>query len=290
MILDRDRCPGPLFWEGEIEMANIHCNYYSDALKLNTDINVVIPTPNSDELMNNKDTSYWHPGAKYQVLYLLHGTYGDYSDWCHLTSIEKYAQNHKIMVVMPSVANSFYQDMVIGPKYLTFLTEELPQYIQMLFPASGRREDNFVADLSMGGYGAWHVALAKPEQYAAAASLSGALSFPYGMEENLKDPASPWPFRAIFEDCDIDKLANSEVNLLFQIKKLLAEGKKLPELFMTVGTEDFTYGVNQQMRHALEELKVPFTYEEHPGIHDWDYWDAHIQRALDWMPLANTTV
>ena len=42
-------------------MANIHCNYYSDALKLNTDINVVIPTPNSDELMNNKDTSYWHP-------------------------------------------------------------------------------------------------------------------------------------------------------------------------------------------------------------------------------------
>ena len=121
-------------------MANIHCNYYSDALKLNTDINVVIPTPNSDELMNNKDTSYWHPGAKYQVLYLLHGTYGDYSDWCHLTSIEKYAQNHKIMVVMPSVANSFYQDMVIGPKYLTFLTEELPQYIQMPSPrADGGR-------------------------------------------------------------------------------------------------------------------------------------------------------
>ena len=112
------------------------------------------------------------------MLYLLHGTYGDYSDWCHLTSIEKYAQNHKIMVVMPSVANSFYQDMVIGPKYLTFLTEELPQYIQMLFPASGRREDNFVAGLSMGGYGAWHVALAKPEQYAAAASLSGAPQLP----------------------------------------------------------------------------------------------------------------
>ena len=116
-------------------MANIHCNYYSNALQLNTDINVVIPTPNSDELMNHKDTSYWREGAKYQVLYLLHGTYGDYSDWCHLTSIEKYAQNHKIMVVMPSVANSFYQDMVYGPAYLTFLTEELPEYLGRLFPA-----------------------------------------------------------------------------------------------------------------------------------------------------------
>ena len=59
---------------------------------------------------------------------------------------------------------------------------------------------------------------------------------------------------------------------------------------MTFGTEDFTYEVNQQMRRALEQLGIDFTYEEHPGIHDWDYWDTHIQRALDWMALANTTV
>ena len=154
-------------------MANIHCNYYSNALQLNTDINVVIPTPNSDELMNHKDTSYWREGAKYQVLYLLHGTYGDYSDWCHLTSIEKYAQNHKIMVVMPSVANSFYQDMVYGPAYLTFLTEELPEYLGRLFPASTRREDSFVAGLSMGGYGALKCGLLAPETFSAVASLSG---------------------------------------------------------------------------------------------------------------------
>lgn len=271
-------------------MANIHCNYYSDALKLNTDLNIIIPTPNSDELMNHKDTSYWRAGAKYQVLYLLHGTYGDYSDWEHLTSIEKYAQNHKLMVVMPSVANSFYQDMAIGPKYLTFLTEELPAYITTLFPASPRREDNFVAGLSMGGYGAWHVAFTKPEQYAAAASLSGALSFPFDMKEYFDDPASPWPFRAIFENCDVKAVGSTEANLLIQVKKILAEGKPMPKLFQTVGTEDFTYDTNQAMRRALEELGVAFTYEEHPGIHDWDYWDTHIQRVLDWLPLANTTV
>lgn len=43
-------------------MANIHCNYYSNALQFNTDINVVIPTPNADELMNHKATSYWQIG------------------------------------------------------------------------------------------------------------------------------------------------------------------------------------------------------------------------------------
>lgn len=81
-----------------------------------------------------------------------------------------------------------------------------------------------------------------------------------------------------------------EVNLLVQIKDLLAAGKPLPRLFQTVGTEDFTYEANQQMRRALEQLGVDLTYEEHPGIHDWDYWDTHIQRVLDWMPLANTAV
>lgn len=271
-------------------MANIHCNYYSDALKLNTDINVVIPTPNSDELMNHKDTGYWHEGARYQVLYLLHGTYGDYSDWCHLTSIEKYAQNHKVMVVMPSVANSFYQDMLYGPAYLTFLTEELPQYLGRLFPASTKREDSFVAGLSMGGYGALHVALAKPEQFCAAASLSGALTFPYGMEDHFRNPKSPWPFRAIFDTDDVEELAKTDVNLFVQIEKLQQAGVELPKLFLTVGTEDFTYAQNQKARKELEKRNVEYTYEEGPGIHDWDYWDEHIKSVLNWLPLANTTV
>ncbi len=274
-------------------MAHLHCNYYSDALKLNTDLNIIIPTPNSDELMNHKDTGYWHTGARYQVLYLLHGTYGDYSDWAHLTSIEKYAQNHKLMVVMPSVANSFYQDMAIGPKYLTFLTEELPAYITTLFPASPRREDTFIAGLSMGGYGAWHVALSRPEQYAAAASLSGALAFPFGKEEAFAEGGSakwPHPMRAIFSCFDVEQLAKTEVNVLVQIQKILERGGQLPRLFQTIGTEDFLYQPNQMVRQELTRMGVEFTYEEHPGIHDWDYWDAHIQRALDWMGLANPTV
>ena len=115
-------------------MAFFQVNFFSPTLRFGTDVNVVIPTPNSDELMNHKDTSYFHTGAKYQVLYLLHGAYGDYSDWMRLTSIEKYAQNHKIAVVMPSASNSFYQDMYRGSQYLTYLTEELPEFIESLFP------------------------------------------------------------------------------------------------------------------------------------------------------------
>ena len=95
-------------------MALIHCNFFSKALRTSTDINVIIPTPHPVENPLNPG-NYFHKGAKYQVLYLLHGTYGDYTDWQRLTSIEKYAQFAKLMVVMPSGANAFYQDMSILP-------------------------------------------------------------------------------------------------------------------------------------------------------------------------------
>ena len=98
-------------------MAFFYVFFFSPTLRFGTDVNVVIPTPNADELMNHKDTSYFHTGAKYQVLYLLHGSYGDYSDWMRLTSIEKYAQNHKIAVVMPSAFVVFAGFAVMAIRY-----------------------------------------------------------------------------------------------------------------------------------------------------------------------------
>lgn len=270
-------------------MAFFQVNFFSPTLRFGTDVNVVIPTPNSDELMNHKDTSYFHAGAKYQVLYLLHGAYGDYSDWMRLTSIEKYAQNHKIAVVMPSASNSFYQDMYRGSQYLTYLTEELPEFIESLFPVSRKRENTFVAGLSMGGYGAWRLALQKPEQYSCAASLSGAVDILGTVEATKRgEIGGPFKWKALFEHPDA--IEGSDADLFALAAKRKAEGRPLPKLFQCVGTEDFTYNINQNARKRMTELGLDLTYAEHPGIHDWDYWDAHIQDVLNWLPLAESTV
>jgi hypothetical protein len=50
-------------------------------------------------------------------------------------------------------AISFYTDEVHGNRYWTFLTQELPELVHSFFRLSRRREDTFVAGLSMGGYG-----------------------------------------------------------------------------------------------------------------------------------------
>src|ERR1044071_4956102 len=115
------------------------------------------------------------PRRKLRTLYLLHGHSDDHTAWQRYTSIERYAEGLNLAVVMPAVHLSFYNDMAHGGKYWQFISEEVPTLVRELYSLSSKREDNFVAGLSMGGYGAFKLALTYPDRYAAAASLSGAL-------------------------------------------------------------------------------------------------------------------
>lgn len=92
---------------------------------------------------------------KHPTLYLLHGLSDDHTIWLRRTSIERYVASMGLAVVMPAVHRSFYTDMDKGYRYWTFISEELPALARSFFPLSDKREDNFAAGLSMGGYGAF---------------------------------------------------------------------------------------------------------------------------------------
>ncbi len=81
--------------------------------------------------------------------------------------IVRYAETHKLAVVMPNDYNANYQDMdgddVLSVKYFTFLVEEPPKVCRALFPLSDKREDNFAAGLSMGAYGSFKCAMIRPD-------------------------------------------------------------------------------------------------------------------------------
>ena len=113
---------------------------------------------------------------KMKVLWLLHGGYADYTQWCKNSNIEKYVEGKNFYIVMPDVNNRFYADMVEGKKYFTYLTEELPHILSDLFPISNLCEDNYIAGESMGGYGAFKIALNYPNKYKMAAGLSGSMN------------------------------------------------------------------------------------------------------------------
>ena len=153
-------------------MALLTCDFFSESLEFGTSMTVVLPQPTLGQVGVD-------PGADDQapppLLYLLHGRSDDHTAWLRYTSIERYASAAGVAVVMPAVARSFYADEATGHRYWTYLSEELPEIVQRFFRVGDRREDTFVAGLSMGGYGALKWAFTQPERFAAAASLSGAV-------------------------------------------------------------------------------------------------------------------
>ena len=276
-------------------MAFIHLNYYSHKLHYQTDLNVTIPIPDGDDdVLGGEMPEYFPAGKKYQVLYLLHGTCGDCYDWLIKTNVERLAQKHRLALVMPSCQNTFFLNMDSGPDYLDFLIKELPEFITGMFPISKKREDTFIAGISMGGYGAWHAALAAPDRFEAAASLSGVLEFPAGefIEPVIRNGRDDiWPFRAMLGRKRVDEiLADTKFHLLSRIEELQEKGGRVPKLFMTVGTEDFTYKSNQAVREQLDKRNVSCIYTEGSGSHNWFYWNEHLPEILDWLPLKNNPV
>ncbi|QHW34566.1 esterase family protein [Paenibacillus rhizovicinus] len=256
-------------------MAFIQCDFYSDVLGLSSSMYVILPQNAQSQIgMTSKATQ-----TKHKTLYLLHGLSDDHTIWLRRTSIERYVASLGLAVVMPAVNRSFYSNMASGGgDYWTFISEELPALARSFFPLSDRREDNFVAGLSMGGYGAFKLALNKPEQYAAAASLSGALDI------SSFENHAPADFKRIFGSAEA---ANALPNDLFLAAQTLKEsGQPIPSLYQYCGTEDFLYDANVKFRGHAQELGLPLTYVEAPGDHQWSYWDEYIQHVLEWLPLG----
>ena len=247
-------------------MALIQCDFFSESLGFSTTMNVILPQPARE---------------RYRVLYLLHGMSDDHTIWCRRTSIERYVDPLGLAVVMPAVHRGYYTDMAAGYRYWTFISEELPALARSFFPLSHKREDTFVAGLSMGGYGAFKLALRKPTRFAAAASLSGALDI--ATPSDLASDEWRPEMERIFGP--LDQLAGSPNDLLHVARQFGRTKGPKPKLYQWCGTEDFLYGQNVSFRDHARTLGLDLTYEEGSGEHVWSYWDTQIQRVLEWLPL-----
>ncbi len=248
-------------------MAYMHIDHLPETVKVQSPLNIILPDPG---LINGV------PVRDRKVLYLLHGLSDDASAWQRYSSIETYAKTYGIVVVMPSVSRSFYLDQPNGQKYFTFLTEELPQYLEDVFGIVPDREKTFVAGLSMGGYGAMKCSLLHPERYFAAASFSGVLSM-HGWEADLNDPRST-EFSYLFGD--LSKLSGGEHDPSTWLTNAVKGGKKIPRLFVSCGLLDELLPTNRYFIENCKSLGVQVEYHEEEGIHDWYFWDRQIRQFL----------
>ena len=128
-------------------MALIQADFFSKSLMRTVTINVIIPT----------DKAVFPGMAKpekkpLKTLYLLHGIFGNYTDWVTGTRLQSWAQDRGLCVVMPSGDNHFYVDNPESESYYgKFIGEDLVEFTRDTFQLSDKREDTFIGGLSMGG-------------------------------------------------------------------------------------------------------------------------------------------
>lgn len=265
-------------------MAIIEVNFISKCLMRTVTFNAIIPVDKFGPQAENAEQK------PLKTLYLLHGVFGNYTDWVNGTRIQALAEANDLAVIMPSGENHFYlDDEKSGELYGEFIGKELVEFTRKLFPLSDKREDTFIAGLSMGGYGAIRNGLKYAENFGCVIGLSAAL-----VHDTWKDADNSAPiftFRRNYYEVifgEYDKVKGSDKDPKALLLKLKKEGRPVPKMYLCCGTEDDLVTVNRDFRDFLNENGVDLTYVEGPGKHDWVFWDTYIKKVLDWLPLNRT--
>lgn len=266
----------------EFGMALLQVNFMSQSLVRTVTMNVILPV---DKIafpgMPVKDP------RPFKTLYLLHGIFGNYTDWVTGTKIQRWAEEKDLAVVMPSGENMFYVDQEASHNYYgELIGKELVEITRKMFPLSTRREDTFIAGLSMGGYGAIRNGLKYHDTFGCVAGLSSAMIVE-GLTRRTNDHPMFIERRDFAESIfgDLDAAVESDKNPEWLVKRLKEENASFPKMYLACGTEDSLLQPNRRFAELLKEAGVDVTYEEGPGGHEWDFWNTFIKKVLDWLPL-----
>lgn len=279
----------------------VRFNFLSKELMMQTNVTMILPSWGLFDIGQGKAESYL-PGTKFQVLYLFNGGTGDETDYINFSNIVRYADEHKIAVVMPNGYNSSYENdpdtMQPWPKkYWNYVFEELPKVCAAMFPISTKREDTFVAGLSMGSMAATKWAVYGADKCSAAVLMSGGgmntSTIMSVVAQNAEEGQST-DFSVDAEKMESQGLRFADPDSpLFQAARELGQsGKQLPKIFMTCGGNDFIRIFARASRDLLSEYGFDVSYDEVPGYaHEWDFWDLSLRKALnEWLPIRHDVI
>lgn len=289
-------------------MALVNLNFESKYLRCNNDVTIILP----DKPRCSDPSDFYVPGKKYKTLYLLHGTFGDHTDWYRHTNIELYACEKDLIVVMPSAINTNYQnwpDFGTGYFLYDYIVKELMPMVQCWFPSSDKKQDNFIGGLSMGSRGAMMIALNNTDKFAGVAALS---AFPRNLEndrafleevmatklqEGSGDFAGPFDpdFRVRRFQNEIRNNGGSvdayieNYNPMIQLRKY-AQGEQDLKLYCACGTADVLYPEYLAFKKICAELGIKAEFVEEDGYkHEWRFWDKYIEKSLEFFGMEGET-
>jgi S-formylglutathione hydrolase FrmB len=230
--------------------------------------------------------------ARYPVLFLLHGLGGTENDWVTggrlgptLDGLIGAGAVPAMLVVAPGMGDSWYVDNPdpggSGAAETAFLDDLVP-WVDRTWRTQATRAGRAVAGLSMGGWGAMRFAMLRPELFAAAASLSGALvtedwaatpAWDGYLSGAFGRPVDPARFRAASP---------------FTLIPAFAAARPRPALYLTCGDDDeldLEEG-NLLFHLALKRAGIESELRMTDGGHSWEVWARELDPVLRFIGAA----
>lgn len=233
---------------------------YSPALRHRGDVTLYLPPTVSDRPR--------------PLLILLHGVRGSHWNWWALGNLPAIAREMltageiaPLAIAMPS--DGLWSD---GSGYLahkrfdaeSWIIEDVPTGIRELVPHIHPGKV-FLAGLSMGGYGALRIG-AKHASRVAGISAHSPVTGLADLSQHVQDP--------IEKDMALGK---RDADILHWMRR---NRSSLPPIRFDCGTEDALLVSNRALHAAMVHARILHDYEEHPGGHDWAYWQQQVRATL----------
>lgn len=232
---------------------------YSPALKRRGDLTLYVPEARSERL---------------PLLVLLHGVYGSHWNWWVMGKAPEIAREmmeageiRPFAIAMPS--DGLWGD---GSGYVphrefdaeAWIAEDVPGFVGEFIPEV-ETERFYFAGLSMGGFGALRIGMKYASRVKGISAHSSVTSVD-DLERFVREPLDEYQFSGA-----------ENVSILHWAK---ANRTKLPPIRFDCGTDDSLLEANRALHTALEEQRIPHTYEERDGGHTWEYWQAHVRETF----------
>ena len=227
--------------------------------------------------------------SRYPVLYFLHGLFEDARSWSEhsglLTwdSLMSEGKIGKFIVVMPDGGKSFYVNSFDGhERYEDFFIQELIPAIDHKFRTLASRQARGISGLSMGGYGALHLAMKHPDVFGSASAHSAALvaKFPTPLPTEGRwgfyAQVLQEPFGAPLNEAYFD--ANNPLTLAGHPERFANL-----KLYFDCGDQD-RYGFDRgakELDAILSSKGFPHQFVLRPGNHGWSYLDEYLHFSLE---------
>lgn len=230
-----------------------------------------------------------NPGKQYPVLYIMHGVAAAYDCFTAMSTLLSGLKDKPMVVAMFDADNSsFYVDATLPQKwsrvksdtstakslFTTFFFDEYIPALDKKYRVNPKQR--MLTGFSMGGYGAFHYMLTKPEMFCSVSSMSGAFMDLSKPDDRIK----AWTERLDGPMAD-HATEYQAMDTYLQIKAQADKGVKLPPIRLRCGTEDHLLVGNQKMRDYLKSYNIPCEYEESPGAHNWKFWKGAMPDILD---------